>query len=202
MEILYASDVRGADPEDVLAERPDAVGYASGLVRAAVDRRAELDAAIGRHSVGWPLERMSTVDRNVLRVAVLELLVGEVPPAAVIDEAVEIAKRYSGEEAGRFVNGVLGAVLQEVGSAGGAVGGGAAGGGGGGAGGGAGAGGGGGGGSGGGGGGVGGGGAGGGGAGAGGGGAGGGVGDGAGGGGGGETGLGMGGSGRPSVGGG
>lgn len=119
VEILYASDVRGADPEDVLSERPDAVGYASGLVRGAIDRRDELDTMIGRHSVGWSIERMSSVDRNVLRVAVLELLIGDVPSAAVIDEAVEIAKRFSGEDAGRFVNGVLGGVLQEVGSAGG-----------------------------------------------------------------------------------
>lgn len=116
VEVLYASDVRGADPKEVLAERADASGYATELVHAVVDRRAELDGLIGRHSVGWALHRMSSVDRNVLRVATLELLVGDVPPAAVIDEAVEVAKSYSGEDAGRFVNGVLGAVLQEVGS--------------------------------------------------------------------------------------
>lgn len=116
VEVLYASDVRGADPQAILAERADAGGFATELVHAVVERRAELDGLIGRHSVGWALDRMSPVDRNVLRVAVLELLVGDVPAAAVIDEAVEVAKRYSGEEAGRFVNGVLGAVLQEVGS--------------------------------------------------------------------------------------
>jgi len=60
---------------------------------------------------------MSPVDRNVLRVAVLELLEEDVPPAAVIDEAVEIAKNLSGEEAGRFVNGVLGGVLAARGPA-------------------------------------------------------------------------------------
>ena len=88
------------------------------------NRLATLDDLIGRHSVGWSLERMSPVDRNVLRVAVLELLEADVPRAAVIDEAVEIAKRFSGDEAGRFVNGVLGAVLQELGGvAGGGAGG-------------------------------------------------------------------------------
>ena len=128
VEILYAADIRGIDPADVLNERSDADGYAEELVRQAVSRREELDDFIARHSVGWTLERMSPVDRNVLRIGVLELLLSDVPAAAVLDEAVEIAKRFSGEEAGRFVNGVLAAVLQELGGdqggAGGAGGGG------------------------------------------------------------------------------
>jgi N utilization substance protein B len=110
IEILYAADLRAADPSDVLGERPEAEPYTVHLVDAAAARREELDRLIGEHAVGWRPERMSAVDRNVLRVATLELLEGDVPPAAVIDEAVEIAKRFSGEEAGRFVNGVLAAV--------------------------------------------------------------------------------------------
>lgn len=128
VEVLYAADVREIDPEQVLSERGDANDYAERLVREAASRRDELDTIIGRHSVGWRLERMSPIDRNVLRIGVLELLGSDVPAAAVIDEAVEVAKRFSGAEAGRFVNGVLAAVLQELGGdqggAGGAGGGG------------------------------------------------------------------------------
>ena len=85
--------------------------YANHLVSAVEARRGEIDALLTAHATGWRPERMSPVDRNVLRVAVLELLEGDVPPAAAIDEAVEIAKNLSGDEAGRFVNGVLGGVL-------------------------------------------------------------------------------------------
>jgi transcription antitermination factor NusB len=114
VEILYAADVRGVDPGDVLDERRDADDYAALLVREATRRRDELDGFITRHAVDWRIDRMSSVDRNVIRVGVLELLLGEVPHAAVMDEAVEIAKRFSGAEAGKFVNGVLAAVLQEM----------------------------------------------------------------------------------------
>ncbi len=124
VEVLYAADVRGADPAEVLAERDDAAGFAVDLVTGTTARRAELDELITKHSIAWRIDRMSSVDRNILRVGVFELLEGEVPPAAVMDEAVEIAKRYSGEEAGRFVNGVLAAIYQEVGGGEGGKGGG------------------------------------------------------------------------------
>jgi N utilization substance protein B len=118
VEILYGADMRDASPLDVLAEREDADGYCRHLVENVHERRAELDRVLGEHSHTWPIARMSPVDLNVLRVGALELTEGDVPVAAVIDEAVEIAKRFSGEDAGRFVNGVLEAVRQSV-SAGG-----------------------------------------------------------------------------------
>lgn len=118
VEILYAADIREVDANEVRAERGDCDPYTELLVGEVTRRRAELDAVITRHSVGWRVDRMSPVDRNVLRVAVLELVLGDVPAAAVIDEALEIAKRFSGEDAVRFVNGVLAAVLQEVGAGG------------------------------------------------------------------------------------
>lgn len=111
VEILYGADVREANPDDVMAERDDLDAYALHLVSEIRRRMPELDDLISTHSLGWTTARMSPVDRNVLRVAVLELLERDVPRAAAIDEAVEIAKRFSGEEAGRFVNGVLGGVL-------------------------------------------------------------------------------------------
>lgn len=107
IEILYGADVRKETALTVLDERDDVDLYTEHLVRSITDRVAELDAIIASHAVGWRPERMSAVDRNVLRVGVFELLEGDVPGAAIIDEAVEIAKLFSGEEAGRFVNGVL-----------------------------------------------------------------------------------------------
>jgi N utilization substance protein B len=114
VEILYAADVRGVPAAQLAAEDEDLPAYAAHLVEAVSERRDEIDALLTEHAVGWRPDRMSPVDRNVLRVAVLELLEGDVPPAAAIDEAVEIAKNLSGEEAGRFVNGVLGGVLQAI----------------------------------------------------------------------------------------
>lgn len=115
VEILYGAEVRRVESEAVLSERSDTDPYAALLVREAKSRSAEIDDLITRHAVDWRVDRMSLVDRNILRIAVLELLMGDVPPAAVIDEAVELAKLFSGEEAGRFVNGVLAGVLQELG---------------------------------------------------------------------------------------
>jgi N utilization substance protein B len=108
VEALYAADVRGISPLELSEELPE---YATHLVSAVDARRGEIDELLTAHATGWRPERMSPVDRNVLRVAVLELLEDDVPPAAAIDEAVEIAKSLSGEEAGRFVNGVLGGIL-------------------------------------------------------------------------------------------
>jgi N utilization substance protein B len=85
-------------------------------------RRADLDAVIAAHARGWTMERMPTIDRNVLRIAAYELAERpDVPVAVVIDEAVELAKRFSTDDSGRFVNGVLAAiapVLREGGSRG------------------------------------------------------------------------------------
>jgi len=117
VEILYGAGVREIDVEDVLAERAGVDPYAELLVRQVIARRGELDGFIRKHSIDWEPERMSPVDLNVLRVGTLELLEREVPPAAVIDEAVEIAKHFSGDNAGRFVNGVLAAVLGDLQSA-------------------------------------------------------------------------------------
>lgn len=108
VERLYAADVRGIPASELDEELPE---YASHLVAQVEARRSEIDELLTAHATGWRPERMSPVERNVLRIAVLELLEGDVPPAAAIDEAVEIAKSFSGEEAGRFVNGVLGGVL-------------------------------------------------------------------------------------------
>ncbi|HXH06212.1 MAG TPA: transcription antitermination factor NusB [Vicinamibacterales bacterium] len=89
--------------------------YAEALVRATADRLAEIDRLIAGAAERWRPERMAAVDRLILRLATGELLAAEgVPPAVVIDEALELARRYSGEEAVRFVNGVLDTIRREL----------------------------------------------------------------------------------------
>lgn len=92
----------------------DRDAFMEALARRGSERVREIDSLIERHASNWRIERMPVVDRNVLRVAVCELLTEPTPPAVVIDEAIELARRYSGEEAVRFVNGVLDAIYQTL----------------------------------------------------------------------------------------
>ena len=89
--------------------------YAAALYAAVELRREEIDAIIKPHCRNWDWDRVAAVDRNILRVAVAELLAyPELPLLVPIDEAVEIARDFSGEEGGRFVNGVLNSLKDEV----------------------------------------------------------------------------------------
>jgi len=82
--------------------------YAQALAKGVMDHLDELDGRIAVHAEHWTLERMPLVDRNILRLATYELLyVAEVPERVAINEAIELAKAYGGEDSGRFVNGVL-----------------------------------------------------------------------------------------------
>jgi N utilization substance protein B len=109
--------VRGAAVPEILRARraqadPPVSEYAEGLVDGVVEHWREINERIGRHAEGWTLERMPPVDRNILRIAVLELLWRpDVPPRVVIDEAVELAKSLSTDRSPTFVNGLLGSLL-------------------------------------------------------------------------------------------
>jgi N utilization substance protein B len=83
------------------------------LVRGTAARAPEIDARIARHSENWKIERMPAVDRNILRMAVYEMGTVGTPPAVVINEALELARRFSGDESVPFINGVLDAVHRE-----------------------------------------------------------------------------------------
>ncbi|MDR7417497.1 MAG: transcription antitermination factor NusB [Armatimonadota bacterium] len=87
--------------------------FVDALCRGTAAKRAEMDALITRHLSGWTLERLASVDRVILRMALYELRYFATPPGAVINEAVELAKRYGTDDSGRFVNGVLGAIVRE-----------------------------------------------------------------------------------------
>ena len=116
LALLYESEAKSAPPSEVLAALPvPAEPYAAELVTGVGEHRDEIDALIRRFSRGWTLERMPAIDRALLRMAVFELgHEPEVPTAAVISEAVELAKTFSTEDSGRFVNGMLSAVAAEL----------------------------------------------------------------------------------------
>jgi N utilization substance protein B len=99
--------------EDSVAKpRPDA--FAQNLLEGVTKDIAAIDELITRHAANWRLERMPAVDRNVLRLAVYEMLRTDTPAPIVIDEALELARRFAGEESVQFVNGVLDAVRKEL----------------------------------------------------------------------------------------
>lgn len=123
MQALYMCEVTGRyDPEAIAhmweqAEAPDeARRFASQLVQGVRERQVEIDQWIARAAENWRLERMSPVDLCILRVATFELLAEERPPTAVIlDEAIEIAKRFGTADSYVFINGVLDRIAKELG---------------------------------------------------------------------------------------
>jgi N utilization substance protein B len=90
------------------AEEAAIRAFAEPLIRGALQHAAEIDAEIKKHAKNWDIHRMAVVDRNILRLAIYEMLHREdIPPIVSINEAVDIAKRFSTEESGKFVNGIL-----------------------------------------------------------------------------------------------
>jgi N utilization substance protein B len=116
LSLLYEASMKGIPPTEVVASLPVVPDpFCVELVERAEAGRPRAEELIAAASVGWPLERMAVVDRLVMVLAVGELLDPEGPPVAVvIDEAVELAKTYSTEESGAFVNGILSTVAAEV----------------------------------------------------------------------------------------
>ncbi len=116
LALLYEADVKGLAVRDVvgaLAVPPDPT--AATLLDAVGDRGVEIDGLIAGAAVGWQIDRMAVVDRNVLRLAVAELLtVPTTPTAVILNEAVELATVYSTDDSGRFVNGVLATLAKEI----------------------------------------------------------------------------------------
>ena len=120
LQALYQLDVGGADLEGFWEHTegsPEARAFGCELVRGVLDERARIDELLAAAAEHWRLDRLPHVDRNILRVATYELLrPGDVPASVVIDEAIEIAKRFGGRESPPFVNGVLDQVAAAVGA--------------------------------------------------------------------------------------
>jgi len=129
LQVLYALDVaeharleRSPSVEDAFEriaenfELPEgARAFGQELVSGIVLHRAELDALLSEHATNWRISRMATVDRNILRIGAFELAHTETPTRVVLDEAIELARRFGDEPSPAFVNGVLDAVARAVG---------------------------------------------------------------------------------------
>jgi N utilization substance protein B len=109
LSLLYEAESKQVEPSEVLSELPVMPDqFVLDVVRGVEAERARIDELIAAHAIGWTMDRMPAVDRALLRMATYELMARpDVPTAAVISEAVELATQYSTEESGRFVNGVL-----------------------------------------------------------------------------------------------
>lgn len=122
--MLYQHEISG-DPFEKVVEgfwqirRTTEAGraLAESLARGAQSRLAELDARIAAHTTNWRLDRVALVDRTVLRLGAYELLHSTTPPSVVIDEAVELAKRFGEADSASFVNGILDALMRAAGRA-------------------------------------------------------------------------------------
>jgi len=117
LALLYEADAKATPPAAVLAALPAPPDpLAVLLVSGVAEHQPRIDALLAAHAHGWTIERMPATDRTVARIGIFELLERpDVPTAVVLDEAVELAKRYGGtDDSGRFVNGVLAAVAREV----------------------------------------------------------------------------------------
>jgi transcription antitermination protein NusB len=113
LDVLYEHDVSGGAPSEILEryQLDPAHEFAGVLVRGVIEHRPELDRLIASYAEDWTIERMPVIDRNLLRLGTFELLhLDDVPAAVTINEAVELAKTYSTEDSGRFVNGILGRI--------------------------------------------------------------------------------------------
>jgi N utilization substance protein B len=116
VSLLYEAETKGVAPGTVLTELPlPAEPFTAELVTGVNDHLDEVDDLLRAHAVDWRLERMPALDRAVLRLATFELVHRpDIPVGAVISEAVELAKIYSTDESGRFVNGMLSAIAAKV----------------------------------------------------------------------------------------
>ena len=126
LQVLYAWESRGFDTPaknilyDFEKERQiseDSIEYMRELVNSVADNRGEIDGQLDQSLTNWRLERLSVIDRNILRLAAAEMLYGnseDVPPAVSIQEAIVLAEKYGTQESPRFVNGVLDALRKSV----------------------------------------------------------------------------------------
>ena len=115
LQMLYRHEVTGASAEDMQEDfeewqraPAEVQAFAATLLAGTLQHLGDIDRELTAQTANWRLERLAAVDRNILRIAMYELLLSpDVPAAVVIDEAIEIAKRYGAEDSARFVNGVL-----------------------------------------------------------------------------------------------
>jgi len=126
LQILFQWDARKEPIEDAISSfydslyseqsesKPEPDEFVERLVRGVVENIADIDRRLAQHAENWRIERMPAVDRNVLRLAIYEMMALATPPPVAIDEAIELARRFSGEDSVQFINGVLDAAKREI----------------------------------------------------------------------------------------
>jgi len=122
MKSLFARDLGKNEPEEMLARLVhefhvggEVKEFSEKLIKGVVENQPYLDSVIDRYTIEWQLERIAPVERNILRIALYEMLcTDDTPPAVAINEALEVAKIYGGDDSPRFLNGILGKVLKEL----------------------------------------------------------------------------------------
>ena len=119
LQVLYEADAVRHNPQEILERRvgeeslpPLEVGFALELVDGVLANREEIDKIVSRFAPSWPISQLAMVDRNILSLAIFEMMLGsDTPPKVAINEAVELAKAFGSDSSPRFVNGVLGSVM-------------------------------------------------------------------------------------------
>jgi N utilization substance protein B len=122
LQVLFEFDVAKHDPVRALENRqmeaslsPAAEAYARKLIDGVLQSRTEIDKLISTYAPAWPISQMAMLDRNILRVAIFEILIGrDAPPRVAINEAVELGKVFGADSSPRFVNGVLGSLMEDT----------------------------------------------------------------------------------------
>ena len=122
LNVLYQIDVAKVPPDEALETALENTGldeaaqeFTTALVKGALKHMCVIDEKLKSLSIGWDPQRQPSVDRNILRMAMFEILfLDHIPPSASINEAVELAKKFSTEESGKFINGVLGTLARET----------------------------------------------------------------------------------------
>jgi N utilization substance protein B len=120
LQSLFESDSSGHDPETALKwlceqqmVTEPALAYSKELIKGVIENEEQIDSLIRAHATAWPVEQLSAIDRNILRVAIFEILIeNKVPLKAAINEAVELAKTFGSHNSSKFINGVLGSISQ------------------------------------------------------------------------------------------
>jgi N utilization substance protein B len=114
LKLLFQRDFRSVSLTELLEEQPTDDPYVREVIGGLKEKLPEIDRIIAQRAEGWRLERLHSVDRNILRLAVYELCYREdIPPQVAINEAVELAKKYGGEHSPAFINGILDRIWKE-----------------------------------------------------------------------------------------
>lgn len=120
MQTLYQADLRGVEIDVILEEFiehsiyfPETKDWTKSLSLNVWEKRDELDALIQKYAIDWDISRINPIDKNILRLAFYELIYSDLHKNMVLNEAIEIAKKYSDDDAPRFINGILGAYVED-----------------------------------------------------------------------------------------